>query len=275
MKCIISSGVVKALCEAGEMQSTPSGTPRVAAISASTFFAGRMPPWPGLAPLAELDFNHFHLRALRLFGKAPRVEMAVGGAAAEIAAAQLPHQIAVVFPVIAADAALTGVVVEIALGRTEVERADGIGGERAEAHSRNVKDRRGVGLAAVGAADGDAETGRVGGFHRPHGVADALIAGLVDIQQGAERLVAHLVFRPAIHQRALGTRKRDLFIILLEEILAQFRTDEFEEEAQAADDRVVAADGVALLREIVDTQHHQATAGRGRQPEPRMVAHHD
>ena len=143
---------------------------------------------------AELDFNHFHLRALRLFGKAPRVEMAVGGAAAEIAAAQLPHQIAVVFPVIAADAALTGVVVEIALGRTEVERADGIGGERAEAHSRNVKDRRGVGLAAVGAADGDAETGRVGGFHRPHGVADALIAGLVDIQQGAERLVAHLVF---------------------------------------------------------------------------------
>lgn len=106
-------------------------------------------------------------------------------------------------------------------------------------------------------------------------MADALIAGLVHIQQGAERLVAHLVFRPAIHQRALGARKRDLFIVLLEEILAQFRADELEEEAQAADDRVVAANGVALLREIVDTQHHQATAGQGRQPEPRMIVHHD
>lgn len=94
----------------------------------------------GFGALAELDFNHFHLRALRLFGKAARIEMAVGGAAAEIAAAQLPHQIAVVFAVIAADAALAGVVVEVAFGRAEVERADGVGGERAEAHRRNVED---------------------------------------------------------------------------------------------------------------------------------------
>ena len=33
MNCIISIGVAKALCAAGEMQSTPTGTPRRAAIS--------------------------------------------------------------------------------------------------------------------------------------------------------------------------------------------------------------------------------------------------
>jgi hypothetical protein len=36
------------------MQSTPSGTPRVAAISPDTFAAGSTPPSPGLAPWLDL-----------------------------------------------------------------------------------------------------------------------------------------------------------------------------------------------------------------------------
>jgi hypothetical protein len=32
------------------MQSTPTGTPRAAAISSVTFGPGSTPPWPGLAP---------------------------------------------------------------------------------------------------------------------------------------------------------------------------------------------------------------------------------
>ena len=43
-------GVVKALWLEGEMQSTPTGTPRVRAISSLTLGAGSTPPWPGLAP---------------------------------------------------------------------------------------------------------------------------------------------------------------------------------------------------------------------------------
>jgi hypothetical protein len=54
MNSIISSGVVKALCADGEMQSTPTTTPRAAAISGVTLAAGRMPPWPGLAPWLSL-----------------------------------------------------------------------------------------------------------------------------------------------------------------------------------------------------------------------------
>ena len=53
-KCIISIGVVKAACDAGETQSTQGWTPRASAISRVTFGPGRTPPWPGLAPCESL-----------------------------------------------------------------------------------------------------------------------------------------------------------------------------------------------------------------------------
>ena len=55
MNCIISTGVLKALCCAGEMQASPCITPRAAAISAVTLAPGKMPPWPGLAPWLSLS----------------------------------------------------------------------------------------------------------------------------------------------------------------------------------------------------------------------------
>ena len=54
MNSINSTGVEKAEWRAGEIQSWPMGTPRVAAISALTFAAGNTPPWPGLAPWLSL-----------------------------------------------------------------------------------------------------------------------------------------------------------------------------------------------------------------------------
>ena len=54
IKSIISSGVEKAPWLAGETQSMPIGTPRMAAISGVTLAAGRTPPWPGLAPWLSL-----------------------------------------------------------------------------------------------------------------------------------------------------------------------------------------------------------------------------
>ena len=65
MNCIISIGVEKAEWRAGEMQSTPIGTPRASAISGDTFAAGSTPPWPGLAPWTELDLDHLDLRRPR------------------------------------------------------------------------------------------------------------------------------------------------------------------------------------------------------------------
>jgi len=54
MNCIISIGVRKALWAGGEITSWPMGTWRISEISCVTLAAGRMPPWPGLAPWLTL-----------------------------------------------------------------------------------------------------------------------------------------------------------------------------------------------------------------------------
>ena len=59
MNSIISIGVEKAECDAGEMQSLPIGTSRASAISGVILAAGSMPPWPGLAPWLSFSSTIF------------------------------------------------------------------------------------------------------------------------------------------------------------------------------------------------------------------------
>ena len=54
MKVINSIGVEKAPWRAGDKQSLPTSTPRIAAISAVTLAPGNTPPCPGLAPWLSL-----------------------------------------------------------------------------------------------------------------------------------------------------------------------------------------------------------------------------
>ncbi|MOA29319.1 hypothetical protein D3C78_1503270 [compost metagenome] len=154
----------------------------------------------GLGALAHLDFDHPHLRVLCLGGEALRVETSVGGAAAEIAAAQLPGQVAAVFAVIGADAAFTGVMGEVAEFGALVQCPNGVGAQRAETHRRDVEQRRRVRLAALWAADGHPETVRVAQGRGAHGVADELETGLVHIDQRAERFVGTFIFGARVDQ---------------------------------------------------------------------------
>ena len=55
MNCIISIGVVKALCAAGEMQSTHDRHAARRGDLGVTFGPGSTPPWPGLAPWLSLS----------------------------------------------------------------------------------------------------------------------------------------------------------------------------------------------------------------------------
>ena len=57
---------------------------------------------------------NLHLRILRLIGEARRIKFSVSGAAAEVAAAKFPDQIAAVLSVIARDGAFAGVMREAA-----------------------------------------------------------------------------------------------------------------------------------------------------------------
>jgi hypothetical protein len=84
MNCIISMGVAKAECLAGEMQSWHISTPRISAISLLTFAAGST-PMPGLHALRELQLHHLDLRVGSDAGEFLRAETAVLVAAAEIA----------------------------------------------------------------------------------------------------------------------------------------------------------------------------------------------
>src|SRR6516165_985186 len=94
MKCIISIGFRNAEWRAGQMQSTPSGTPLAPANLCAHLGARQNAAVARLGPLGELDLNHLDLPLLRLRRKLVSAKGAAFVAAAEIAAADLPDQVA-------------------------------------------------------------------------------------------------------------------------------------------------------------------------------------
>lgn len=221
--------------------------------------------------MAHLDFDHAHLRAARLGGEAFGVETPVRRAATEVAAAQFPDQVAAMLAVIRADTAFAGVMVEVAQLGALVEGADGIGAERAEAHGRNVEDRGRVRLAALRPADDDAEAARVGQRRRAHGVADELETRLVYVYQGAERFVRGFVLGPGVHQRALSAGEWQGVAVGLQQVLADFRANGLDQIADVAQDRVVAAYGMALLEQVEQADQAEDARGQGERPQPFVV----
>src|ERR1700722_15641279 len=109
----------------------------------------------GLGPLAQLDLDHLDLRIGGDLGEFLGIEDSVWVAAAEIARADLPDDIAAVLAMVRRKAAFAGVMGEAALFGALVERPYGVGRERAEAHRRNVQGRDRIGFCAVRAADQD------------------------------------------------------------------------------------------------------------------------
>jgi ribosomal protein S8 len=80
-------------------------------------------------------------------------------------------------------------------------------------------------------------------------VAYKLVSGRVDILDRAEGSLVGFVFGTCVDESALRSRERKLLEIRLEEILAQFRTDGFNEKSRVTDDRIVARDRVPGLRQ--------------------------
>lgn len=221
--------------------------------------------------LAELDLDHLHLRAGGLGGETLGIEATVRGTATEVAAAQLPDQITAVLAVVGADAAFTSVVVELAEFRPFVERANGVGTERAEAHRRDVEQGRRVRLAALWPADLHAKAARVGQRRRAHRVADELETVLVHIAQCAEGFVGALVLGARIHQRALGAGEGQLLGVTFEQVLANLWADTFDQVADVAQDRVVAPHCMARLQQVTDTDQAEHAGEQGKRPQPLMT----
>src|SRR3546814_12924246 len=117
--------------------------------------------------------------------KARRVETAIGIATAEVTRTDLPHQIAAKLAVITRYRALAGVVIEVSLGRASVECADGIRGQCAEAHRRNVEHAGRIRLLAL-VADQHPDIVRID-MYRRHRMVDPPLTLALHTEQGTQR----------------------------------------------------------------------------------------
>ena len=116
--------------------------------------AGQDAAVAGLGALGHLDLDHLDLVVGGVRAEQLRIEVAVRGAAAEVAGADLPDQVAAVLEVVLGQAALAGVVGEAAQLGAGVHGRDRRPAERAEAHGRDVEHRDRVRLRALRAAHG-------------------------------------------------------------------------------------------------------------------------
>src|SRR5579885_2039997 len=212
----------------------------------------------GLRALAQLDFNHAHLRMPRHFAQLALVEIAVKIAHAVLGGAHLEHQVAAAGEVVWRQAALAGVEPDPRHARAVGERQDGGLGDGAVAHGGDVEkrpgdirraaitNRHGLGLDRVGVQR------RKRAVDEDDGAGGAQIAGRAEGHRGVD------VLRRAIGPGTLGAVERQLLAIHGEEILAEEIAEILEEVAEPADDRIIAADGVLRL---ADVQHvHDADA---------------
>ena len=100
-----------------------------------------------------------------------------------------------------------------------VERQDGVGGKRAEAHCRDVEDAGGVGLRAAGTADIDAEI-MILDVDRRDRMVDPLVVRFVEVELGAEGTLVQRLLRTLVDDRTLRAREGQFLRIGLDEILA-------------------------------------------------------
>ena len=159
---------------------------------------------------------------------------------------------------IAADRAFARIMGKTAPLRAFIERPDGVGAQRAEAHRRYVENRSGVRLGAICPADEYAEARRVGDGPGPRRVGDEFIAVAIHIHQRSEWSVADLILGTRIDERALAARKGRLFLVALDKILPDRRTNAFEEPPQPSHKRIISPDRMFGLSEIHYTRQRQS-----------------
>ena len=210
----------------------------------------------GLGALADLELDHLDLIVAGDARELLRIEGAVAVAAAEIAGAYLPDDIAAILAVIGADTALAGVVREATLPGPRIQRTHRIGAKRTETHRRNIEDRRRIRPGAIGSADGDAEF-LLGMRLRRHRMVHPLITLAVDVFLGAEGPLVEHHLGALIDHRAGVAGKRHAVLLALEEILPHFGPDLFEQKTDVRRDRIVTQNGVALLRQVAKAEERQ------------------
>jgi len=206
--------------------------------------------------LAHLDFDHLDLRIGSLCLELLRIEFSVCCPATEIAAAEFPDKIAATLPVVARHAAFARVMVEMPGLGALVQRQNGIAGQRAETHCRDVVERCGIGLLAVRPPDGHTQLFVVLVPWRD-GVVHPTVVVVVDIKLRAERQDVLDILRAVIDHRAAFTRKGFSVLIAFKEILPDFRPDGFENIPEMSGHRVISKHSMFGLLKVVEAYQRQ------------------
>src|SRR5271170_2752271 len=105
-----------------------------------------------------------------------------------------------------------------------------------------------------------------------HRMAQPLIALGVDVELRAERALVELHLGALINDRPLVAAERQPVLLAFEEILAQFRADVFEQEADMGGDRIVAQNRVAGLQKIANAKQRERGENRQSDAERRVPA---
>ena len=222
-----------------------------------------------LGPLREFELDHLHVWVPRPLREGVGIEAAVDGSAAEVAGSDLPDQIGAALEVIGADAALAGVVREVAQLGAPAQRQHRVSAERTEAHGRDVQQAGRVRLAAVRPADRHPQV-----LHREvqrrQRVVDPLVADLVDVLLGAERHRVALARRPLVDQRALIAAERRPLGRALDEVLLDQHVQVFDHEAQMTDDGEVSNNRVGSEEIVAQPQQRQRPQQQQR-PQDRRI----
>src|SRR5438034_3634042 len=217
----------------------------------------------GLGTLADLEFDHLDLVVPRDAGEFFRVERTIAVTAAEIAGADLPDDVAAIFAMIGADTAFARIMREAALPGADIQRPHGVGAERAKTHRRDVEDRCRIRLAAVRAADGDAEF-RAAESLRRHRMMHPFVTLAIDVLLGTERPLVELHLGALIDQSAGVAGERHAVLLALEEVLPDLRADFLEQETNMRRDRIVAQNRVVLLQEIANAEKCESAENHDR-----------
>ena len=228
---------------------------------------GEHPAQTGLRPLAEFDLDSPHWVGGHHVEKLLLVESALAVAGAKVTRPQLPDQIAALEMVLG-NTPLAGVVHATSQLTTAVDRLDCRGTQRAEAHPRDVDDRRrpegllaaphfaqnfGAGDAVVGVVSRVPLAGR---GEREGGVLDDhVVRSGFQIVVGAKAEVVVLLLRRRVHPPPLVATEGPLFVVLGNDILPQFGADALQQITKVPHHRKVVDDGVPLLRDVA--QRHR------------------
>ena len=206
--------------------------PRASAISGVTFAPGRTPPWPGLAPWLSLTSIIFTCSSLRRFFELYRVKAAIWAAAAEIAGAEFPNQVAAASLVISRHAAFAAIVKEAAFRGAAIERFNRMRAKRAEAHGGDIENAGRVRPRGSGRADQDPWIGVSSGCWAAMECEIHSCGGCLDVQMAAERFDGRDVLRPRIDHGAVFMIERPPFGLALDSIRPEKGPDVFRHAAQ-------------------------------------------